>query len=50
MMKTQQDATPQDLQKRASIAAEISKIHATAGKLTEAIKWAVQSLNAAKEA
>ena len=50
VMKTQQDATPQDLQKRASIAAEISKIHATAGKLTEAIKWAVQSLNAAKEA
>ena len=50
VMKAQPEATTQDLQKRASIAAEISKIHAAAGARAEAIKWAIQSMKAAQEA
>ena len=49
-MKAQPNATAQDLQKRAGIAAEISKIHAAAGARAEAIKWAIQSMKAAQEA
>ncbi len=50
VMKSQPNATPETLKERARIASEISQLHAEAGARAEAIKWAIQALNATKEA